>query len=101
MTAYRCYFLGEDGKIKNAEVIECPTDAAALQEAEQKLATSQYPTIEVWDKARRLGMVGRLKDQLEPTAQSPAASIDPCIHNASPPDAPHQRQPGAALSNQN
>src|SRR6185312_6192011 len=33
---YRCYFLGEDGKIQGAEVIEAETDAAALEAAEQR-----------------------------------------------------------------
>ena len=47
MIAYRCYLLGEDDKIKRAEVIECPTDAAALQEAERRLATYERPAIEV------------------------------------------------------
>ena len=56
-TAYRCYLLGEDGKIKRSEIIECPTDAAALKEAERRLATCGYPKIEVWDKAQRIGIV--------------------------------------------
>jgi hypothetical protein len=69
MIAYRCYLVGEDDKIKSAEVIECPTDAAALQEAERRLATSEYPLIEVWDKARRVGTVGHAKEHIGMTAQ--------------------------------
>src|SRR6185312_9198641 len=59
MTMYRCYFLGGDSKIKSAEVIECATDADALEAAKQKIATSDYPTIEVWNRARRVGIVDR------------------------------------------
>lgn len=55
MLTYRCYSLGQDGKIKSAEVVECPTDAAALEEAERRLATSEYPSIEVWQQARLVG----------------------------------------------
>ena len=77
MIAYRCYLLGEDDKIKSAEVIECPTDAAALQEAERRLATYERPAIEVWDKARRVGIVGHSKDPVGMTAQDRGASIDP------------------------
>jgi hypothetical protein len=58
MIAYRCYFLSGDDKIKGVEVIECPTDTAALQQAEQTLATCGHPAIEVWHKARRVGTVG-------------------------------------------
>ncbi|HEY1258631.1 MAG TPA: hypothetical protein VGF34_05225 [Stellaceae bacterium] len=69
MKVYRFYFLGSDDKIKkSAELIECPTDAAALAEAEQKLVTSEYHAIEVWDRARCVGKVGHLKDRREATA---------------------------------
>jgi hypothetical protein len=61
MMTYRCYLLGEDGKIRCAEVIECATDAAALEEAERRFSASGYPAIEVWDKARRIGTVDYLK----------------------------------------
>lgn len=57
MTSYRCYFLGEDGKIQGAEVIEAETDAAALEAAEQRLLACKFPSIEVWDRARRVGAV--------------------------------------------
>jgi hypothetical protein len=59
MIAYRCYLLGEDGKIKRSVVIESPSDAAAVEEAERRLMTYEYPMIEVWDKDRRVGIVGR------------------------------------------
>jgi phosphatidylserine/phosphatidylglycerophosphate/cardiolipin synthase-like enzyme len=76
MIAYRCYLLGEDDKIKSAEVIESATDAAALQEAKRRLATCEHPMIEVWDKARRVGIVGHSKDHVGMTAQDRGASID-------------------------
>jgi hypothetical protein len=75
MIAYRCYFLGEDGKIKNSEMIECPTDAAALEEAERRLAACDYPAIEVWEMARRIGTVGRSKGYLGLTAPRQEATI--------------------------
>jgi hypothetical protein len=74
MTAYRCYLLGEDGKIKRYEVIESPTDAAVLEEAEQRLATCGYPAIEVWEKTRRIGIVSHSKDHLEMAAQKQGAA---------------------------
>jgi len=66
MIAYRCYLLDEDGHIKNLQVIECPTDAAALAEAERRLASADCPAIEVWDKARRVGTVGRATGHWHP-----------------------------------
>jgi hypothetical protein len=66
MIAYRCYFLSEDDKIKSFEIIECASDAAALEEAERRLATCGYPAIEVWDRGRYIGIVG---DRLDITAQ--------------------------------
>jgi hypothetical protein len=76
MIAYRCYLLGGDGKIKRAEVIECPTDAAALQEAERRLATCEHPSIEVWERARRVGIVGYSTDHAGTKAPGHGASID-------------------------
>jgi hypothetical protein len=58
MAGYRCYSLGEDGKIRSAVNIQCPSDAAAIKEAERRLATCGYPAIEVWQGARRVGIVG-------------------------------------------
>lgn len=71
MTAYRYYLLGEDGKINLAEVVECPTDAAALEMAERRLASCGYPAIEVWDRGRRLGSVGHPKvtDDAKPQSE--------------------------------
>ena len=70
MMVYRCYLLGKDGKIQNSEIIECPTDAAALEEAERRLNDCGYPAIEVWDRARQVGVVGDSKDHSETPAQA-------------------------------
>ena len=69
MIAYRCYFLGEDDKIKGFEIIECASDAAALEEAERRLATCGYPAIEVWDRGRYIGKVGDSNDRSDITTQ--------------------------------
>ena len=66
MIAYRCYLLDEDGHIRNSQVIECLTDAAALEEAERRLATADCSAIEVWDKARRVGTAGHARDYWDP-----------------------------------
>jgi hypothetical protein len=76
MIAYRCYLLGGDGKIKRAEVIECPTDAAALQEAERRFVTCEHPSIEVWERARRVGIVGYSTDRAGMKAPGREASIN-------------------------
>ena len=94
MTIYRCYFVGRDDKIKSAEVIECPTDAAALEEAEQKLASSEHPVIEVWDKARRVGTVGHLKDHPGIAAQGRGASMEPAVG----PDLTRESSRGAGIT---
>jgi hypothetical protein len=73
MTDYRCYLLGQDGYIKGSQVIECPTDAAALEEAQRRLATAECAAIEVWDRARRVGHVGRAMDHPEMSAQKPGS----------------------------
>jgi hypothetical protein len=94
MTVYRCYFVGEDDKIKGAEVIECSTDAAALQEAERRLAASKHPMIEVWDKARRVGTVGHPKAHAGMTAPGQAAGSLRDVGVAPQPVSSCQRHPG-------
>jgi hypothetical protein len=74
MIAYRCYLLDQNGHITNSQVIECPTDAAALQEAQRRLAAAECPAIEVWDKARRVGAVRLAQDRSERTTTQPPAS---------------------------
>jgi hypothetical protein len=43
MIVYRCYLLGEDDKIKSAEVIECATDAAACNRRNEDLLPVNIP----------------------------------------------------------
>ena len=62
MTIYRCYMLGNDGRICLAEAIDCLTDDAALEAAKRRLATCGHPEIEVWDRERRVGSVGSSKN---------------------------------------
>jgi len=45
MIAYRCYLLDDDGHIRNSQVIECQTDAAALEAAARRLATADCQAI--------------------------------------------------------
>jgi len=59
MSSYRCYFLGSDGKIIRAQNLECPSDEVALETAEHVLENCGYPTIEIWERARRVGTVVR------------------------------------------
>ena len=66
MIAYRCYLLDEGGHIRNSQVIECPTDAAALEEGERRLAIGDCSAIEVWDKPRRVGTAGHARDHWDP-----------------------------------
>jgi hypothetical protein len=47
-----------------------------LQEAKRRLATCEHPMIEVWDKARRVGIVGHSKDHVGMTEHDRGASID-------------------------
>jgi hypothetical protein len=74
MTTYRYYLLGDDGRISRADIVECPTDAAALKLAEQRLPSCGYPAIEIWDRGRRIGMVGHEKSACRDGAnRSPGA----------------------------
>jgi hypothetical protein len=77
MTAYRYYLLGDDGKICRVEVVECSSDAAALQLAKQRLPGCEFPAIEIWDRGRRIGSVGTANGALETAEQEQRASLDP------------------------
>jgi hypothetical protein len=69
MIAYRCYLLDDDGHIRNSQVIECQTDAAALEAAARRLATADCQAIEVWDKARRVGAAGHVRNHWDPAGE--------------------------------
>jgi len=57
MTLYRLYFLDRDGRIRSAENVECPSDAAALTVAVKR--ESPDLLVEVWDGARAVGRMDR------------------------------------------
>ena len=71
MITYRCYLLDDEGRIKRFELMDCPTDAVALEKAAQRLATCGYPMIEVWDKGRRVGTVSHSREHLERKVEEP------------------------------
>jgi hypothetical protein len=58
-TGYRFYLLEGSGHIAAVRVGECTTDADALLEAEDVLQTSEFPAVEIWDGARRVGMLNK------------------------------------------
>jgi hypothetical protein len=70
---YRCYFLIDD-RIKAAEDIGARDDADALLRAEELLAGSSFPAIEVWQAAR---LVGRLAVAHDLTAVDKGKTQDP------------------------
>ena len=58
---YRCYFLIDD-RIKAAEDIGAKDDVDALLRAEELLAGSSFPAIEVWQAERLVGRVAATHD---------------------------------------
>ena len=58
MARYRCNFLDVD-RIAAVCVIECDDDAAALHEADLMLETSPCTAAEIWDRTRRVSIVGK------------------------------------------
>jgi hypothetical protein len=70
---YRCYFLVDD-RIKAAEDIGAKDDADALLRAEELLAGSSFPAIEIWQAER---LVGRLAAAHDLTAVDKDKAPDP------------------------
>jgi hypothetical protein len=52
MPSYRCYLLDGTRHIAAVHFVECETDDLAQARADQLLAHSGYPAMEVWDGAR-------------------------------------------------
>ena len=52
---FRFYWIASDDHIKEAENIECASDAEAKRRALE--IRGEYPTIEVWDGVRRVERV--------------------------------------------
>ena len=55
MPHYRCYFLGDDGRIKEVEDIHCGTDDEAIETGRRLLShRADRDGFEVWNGARRV-----------------------------------------------
>jgi hypothetical protein len=52
MSSYRCYFLDAANHVAADRFVECGTDRVAQTRADELLADTAYPAIEVWDGAR-------------------------------------------------
>jgi hypothetical protein len=52
MSSYRCYFLDAANHVAADRFIECGTDNLAQARADELLADTAYPAMEVWDGAR-------------------------------------------------
>jgi hypothetical protein len=72
---YRCYFLIDD-RIKAAEDIGARDDADALLRAEELLAGSSFPAIEVWQAERLVGRLAATSD-LTAVAKGKASDSSP------------------------
>jgi hypothetical protein len=59
MPSYRYCFLDSADCVADFHVIECETDSQAQKRADRLLAAFDYPTIEVWDGARRVYWRGK------------------------------------------
>ena len=52
MSSYRCYFLDATNHVAADRFVECGTDRVAQARADELLADTAYPAIEIWDGAR-------------------------------------------------
>lgn len=52
MSSYRCYFLDAANHVAADRFVECGTDGLARARADELLADSAYPAMEIWDGAR-------------------------------------------------
>jgi hypothetical protein len=60
MASYRLYFIGRDDHIVKAEVVDCPSDDDAIAAA--RAACEGHPTVEVWERARRVKRIDAVID---------------------------------------
>ncbi len=65
MRAYRCYFLGADGRIAALEIFEAESDEDALAQAVVLAGRRQYRAIEIWDCGRRVYPQARGKGDVD------------------------------------
>jgi hypothetical protein len=52
MSSYRCYFLDVNNHVAADRFVECETDSMARTRADELLADTEYPAMEIWDGAR-------------------------------------------------
>ena len=53
MSSYRCYFLDANNHVAADHFfVECETDDRAQARADELLADTEYPAVEIWDGAR-------------------------------------------------
>ena len=52
MSSYRCYFVDDTDHVAGVDFAECATDRVAQARADELLAHSVHPVMEVWDGAR-------------------------------------------------
>ncbi len=52
MSTYRCYFLDAANHVAADRFVECGTDGLAQERANELLAETEYPAMEIWDGAR-------------------------------------------------
>jgi hypothetical protein len=51
---FRCYFLDDEGHIRNAEVIEANALSDAIEQGLALLRRSSHPHMEIWDGATKV-----------------------------------------------
>jgi hypothetical protein len=54
MPRFRFCFLDSTDRVAEFHLIECETDGQAQTRADRLLAACGYPSIEVWDRGRRV-----------------------------------------------
>jgi hypothetical protein len=52
MSSYRCYFVDQANHVVADRFVECGTDDLAQARADELLADTAYPAMEIWDGAR-------------------------------------------------
>ena len=74
VSSYRCYFLDETNHIAGVHFVECGTDDLAQARADELLADTGYPAMEVWDGGRFVYVAkqhsGRLSLTTRPTHET-------------------------------
>ncbi|MBV8766053.1 MAG: hypothetical protein JOZ66_14170 [Hyphomicrobiales bacterium] len=70
MTLYQMYFVDETNRIALGEDMECTDDGAALRSARAALRHRDYPAVEVWHQAKKVGRAKRF-DWIEPATRLP------------------------------